>query len=554
MATRTLTTAVTAAAARVMTSSTRARIGRRVVRARAEGEGDGDAGRGTAATRSPALGLAPKEVLDAIQVPPELVEVRAYVRWEEAGMPSDTTDEWRRREYDEALLDLKVELLRGTTMNEIRARYKMSPVEGGDARMFNEDEDLARRVKAAEALAMNQATTRKVEETTEFIESVVGEEATEFIESVVGEEATEETSTVVEAIEETPVEETPVEDDEEADEEIVETVMESSSSSAAENTTEYAVDVFASLTETELADMEAALNESANWSTREELVAAIRSTPEMDADEVDLYKQLEDTKLALLASEQALQETKAELEEIEAEIIVSQATADKALSEMKEGWSAEVSSLEAQLKQANLANAGDVAEAVEALQRDVAEAEKKMKALEDEKSALTKQVEDAKIATIKAEAVRDANAEVVLLLKKELETAKDELRELKSNSVSESEYSSMKNELDRAWEAAAELQAMWDNDRKVIEFLTKSIDDEKAKKEARQALSIPDAAKGLLSWARNTITARATDVSNVSQQTIETVSQAYQELEASTGEFSDDVISDDSESDLLHDM
>ena len=547
MATRTMTAAAmtTTATARVTSSSTRARIGRRVVRARAEGEGDGDAGRGTAAAaaaRAPALGLAPKEVLDAIQVPSELVEVRAYVRWEEAGMPSDTTDEWQRREYDEALLDLKVELLRGTTMNEIRARYKMSPVEGGDARMFNEDEDLARRVKAAEALAMNQATTREVEETTEFIESVVGEEATE------------ETSTVFEAIEETPVEETPVEDDEVAEEETVETVMESSSSSAAEDSTEYAVDVFASLTETELADMEAALNESANWSTREELVAAIRSTPEMDADDVDLYKQLEDTKLALLASEQALQETKAELEEIEAEIIVSQATADKALAEMKEGWSAEVSSLEAQLKQANLANAGDVAEAVEALQRDVTEAEKKMKALEDEKSALTKQVEDAKIATIKAEAVRDANAEVVLMLKKELETAKDELRELKSNSVSESEYSSMKNELDRAWEAAAELQAMWDNDRKVIEFLTKSIDDEKAKKEARRALSIPDAAKGLLSWARNTITARATDVSNVSQQTIETVSQAYQELEASTGEFSDDVISDDSESDLLHDM
>ena len=547
MATRTMTAAAmtTTATARVTSSSTRARIGRRVVRARAEGEGDGDAGRGTAAAaaaRAPALGLAPKEVLDAIQVPSELVEVRAYVRWEEAGMPSDTTDEWQRREYDEALLDLKVELLRGTTMNEIRARYKMSPVEGGDARMFNEDEDLARRVKAAEALAMNQATTREVEETTEFIESVVGEEATE------------ETSTVFEAIEETPVEETPVEDDEVAEEETVETVMESSSSSAAEDSTEYAVDVFASLTETELADMEAALNESANWSTREELVAAIRSTPEMDADDVDLYKQLEDTKLALLASEQALQETKAELEEIEAEIIVSQATADKALAEMKEGWSAEVSSLEAQLKQANLANAGDVAEAVEALQRDVTEAEKKMKALEDEKSALTKQVEDAKIATIKAEAVRDANAEVVLMLKKELETAKDELRELKSNSISESEHSSMKNELDRAWEAAAELQAMWDNDRKVIEFLTKSIDDEKAKKEARRALSIPDAAKGLLSWARNTITARATDVSNVSQQTIETVSQAYQELEASTGEFSDDVISDDSESDLLHDM
>ena len=488
-----------------------------VARARAEG-GEEDGGTSTAkARRAPAVGLAPKEVLDAIEVPAELVEVRAYVRWEEAGMPSDTTDEWRRREYDEALLDLKVELLRGTTMNEIRARYEMSPVEGGDARMFNEDEDLVRRVKAAEALAMNEATT-------EFIESVVGEE------------------------------EAAVQLGEEAEEETANAVVKSSSSSAVEDSSERAPDVFASLTESELADMETALNESENWSTREEPVAAIRSTPEMDADDADLYKQLEDTKLALLASEQALQETKAELEEIEAEIIVSQATADKALAEMKEGWSTEVRSLEAQLKQVNFANAGDVDEAVEALQRDVAEAEKKNKALEDEKSALTKQVEDAKIAAIKVEAMRDANAEVVLMLKKELETAKDELRELKSNSVSESEHSSMKSELDRAWEAAAELQTMWDNDRKVIEYLTKSIDDENAKKEARQALSIPDAAKGLLSWARNTITARATDVSNVSQQTIETVSQAYQELEASTGEFSDDVISDDSESDLMRDM
>ena len=97
--------------------------------------------------------LVPKEVLDAIRVPPEVVEIRAYVRWEEAGMPSDTTDAWRQREYDEALLDLKIELLSGVTMNEIRGRYKLEPVEGGDARMFNPDEELARRVAAAEALA-----------------------------------------------------------------------------------------------------------------------------------------------------------------------------------------------------------------------------------------------------------------------------------------------------------------------------------------------------------------------------------------------------------------
>ena len=184
---------------RTVTTRTKTRTSRRgktrcVARARAEG-GEEEGGTSTAKPRrAPAVGLAPKEVLDAIEVPAELVEVRAYVRWEEAGMPSDTTDEWQRREYDEALLDLKVELLRGTTMNEIRARYEMSPVEGGDARMFNEDEDLARRVKAAEALAMNEATSRESEETTEFIESVVGEEEAAV---QVGEEAEEETADAV---------------------------------------------------------------------------------------------------------------------------------------------------------------------------------------------------------------------------------------------------------------------------------------------------------------------------------------------------------------------
>ena len=177
-----------------------------------------------------------------------------------------------------------------------------------------------------------------------------------------------------------------------------------------------------------------------------------------------------------------------------------------------------------------------------------------VEALEAEKAVVAKQLEDTKVAQIKAEAVRDANSEVILMLKKELESTKDELREMKSNSVSEKEFTAMQSELDRAWEAAAELQTMWDNDRKVIEFLTKSSDDEKVKKEARQGLNIPVAAKGLLSWARTTISKRANDVSVVSQQTLETVSQAYQELDASTGEFSDDVISDDSESDFMRDM
>jgi chromosome segregation ATPase len=197
---------------------------------------------------------------------------------------------------------------------------------------------------------------------------------------------------------------------------------------------------------------------------------------------------------------------------------------------------------------------GEIAAQIAKFERDAEEATRRVEALEAEKAVVAKQLEDTKVAQIKAEAVRDANSEVILMLKKELESTKDELREMKSNSVSEKEFTAMQSELDRAWEAAAELQTMWDNDRKVIEFLTKSIDDEKVKKEARQGLNIPVAAKGLLSWARTTISKRANDVSVVSQQTLETVSQAYQELEASTGEFSDDVISDDSESDFMRDM
>jgi len=471
--------------------------------------------------------------------------VRAYVRWEEAGMPSDTTDAWRRREYDEALLDLKIELLRGTTMNEIRARYEMAPVEGGDAKMFNEDADLARRVKAAAVMKV-RASVDEVQGAHEETETI------EFIESVVVEDA------VVEDGEP----EAAAADDDAEEAETVASEVEDAIAAAMENAvaedTDAIVDVFAALTEEEIADMEASFSAQATWSTREELVAAITATPSAEDDnEVDLLKDLEETKLALSASEEALQKTKTELEDIEAEIVVLQATSDKALAEMKEGWAAEVSHLEAQLKQAVARvgmDEGEIAAQIAKFERDAEEATRRVEALEAEKAVVAKQLEDTKVAQIKAEAVRDANSEVILMLKKELESTKDELREMKSNSVSEKEFTAMQSELDRAWEAAAELQTMWDNDRKVIEFLTKSIDDEKVKKEARQGLNIPVAAKGLLSWARTTISKRANDVSVVSQQTLETVSQAYQELEASTGEFSDDVISDDSESDFMRDM
>lgn len=490
-----------------------------------------------AAARSAVIDtVAPRDVMDSISVPAELVQVRAYVRWEEAGMPSDTTPEWQQNEYDEALLDLKIELLSGKTINEIRARYKMEPVEGGDEAIYSADADLARRIEAAEAL-MRETSLDEDEEARALDEAVA------FVEDVVvsaPDSGVEEEEPEVVAEVQSPEAQSPVDAE---DSVIVPSDMDT------------IIDVFATLSEEEIADMEKSFSQTSTWSTHDQLVAAIRSGPSEEEVETNIRQELAETKLALENTLAELEQTKADLEDVEAEIVVSQAEGDKALAEMKEGWAAEVSSLEAQLKQANAlagSNGSETAKELEAALAKSKTLEQQLASLQTENAETKKKLEESQIAQIKAEAVRDANSEVVLMLKRELESVKEELREAKSNSVSESEYAAMKSELDRAWEAAAELQSMWDNDRKVIEFLTKSIDDEKAKKQARMALDIPAAAKGLLGWARNTIASRAADVTAASASTINSVSQAYQDLEASTGDFSDDVVTDDpSESDYM---
>ena len=490
-----------------------------------------------AAARSAVIDtVAPRDLMDSISVPAELVQVRAYVRWEEAGMPSDTTPEWQQNEYDEALLDLKIELLSGKTINEIRARYKMEPVEGGDEAIYSADADLARRIEAAEALVRETSLD-------EDEEARARDEAVAFVEDVVvsaPESGVEEEPEVVAEVQ-SPEAQASVDAE---DAVIVPSEMDT------------IIDVFATLSEEEIADMEKSFNQTSTWSTHDQLVAAIRTGPSEEEVETNIRQELAETKLALENTLAELEQTKADLEDVEAEIVVSQAEGDKALAEMKESWAAEVSSLEAQLKQANeLAGFNNGSETAKELEATLAKSEtleQQLASLQTENAETKKKLEESQIAQIKAEAVRDANSEVVLMLKRELESVKEELREAKSNSVSENEYAAMKSELDRAWEAAAELQSMWDNDRKVIEFLTKSIDDEKAKKQARKALDIPAAAKGLLGWARNTIASRAADVTAASASTISSVSQAYQDLEASTGDFSDDVVTDDpSESDYM---
>ena len=538
-----------------------------------DGESSSVAHTTTTQMRTRATPLIPKEVLDAIRVPPEVVEIRAYVRWEEAGMPSDTTDAWRQREYDEALLDLKIELLSGVTMNEIRGRYKLEPVEGGDARMFNPDEELARRVAAAEALAnggasgastMKDAGKRRDvrDDAVEFIESVVSRAPiVDAVEDVVIEDEDEDEEGVV-ADDEEAEEAGVVIDASHADVNVAADVVETDADDENVIDMDQIIDVFAALTPEEIEDMENAMS-GENWSTREQLITAIRARTDImpgddeqdDSANDELRRQLELSKSALASSEQALAMTKKELEDLEVDIVLLQATSDKALQDMKIEWAAEVESLEAQIKQASAVSGAageDVAKQNEAYAKKIEDAERRVEAMTAENEKLKSDLEATKTSAIRADAMREASAEVVLMLKKELESTKAELKEVKSNAVSEVEFAAMKKELDNAWVAAAELQEMWDGDRKVIELLTKSITDENAKREARKALNIPEAYKGVLSWARKTITRRAADVSSVTETTLNTVAAAYQELDANTGEFSDDVVTEDpSESDFM---
>ena len=69
--------------------------------------------------------------LDVIDVPLELVQIRAYVRWEEAGKPEGMPAEWQAAEFARALDDLRHELIEGTPLNEIRRRYNVMTVNNG---------------------------------------------------------------------------------------------------------------------------------------------------------------------------------------------------------------------------------------------------------------------------------------------------------------------------------------------------------------------------------------------------------------------------------------
>ena len=76
--------------------------------------------------------VLPAGMLESIVIPPKLTEIRSFVRWEEAGKPENTSREWQVREYQAALVDLKLEMLAGGNLNDIRRRYSLDTEFGED--------------------------------------------------------------------------------------------------------------------------------------------------------------------------------------------------------------------------------------------------------------------------------------------------------------------------------------------------------------------------------------------------------------------------------------
>ena len=107
----------------------------------------------TAAVERRILKVVPADLLGSIAIPQKLVEIRSYVRWEEAGKPEDTSREWQAREYQAALIDLKLEMLAGGNLNDVRRRYQLDTEFGEDSPMHSPSKEELEMLKKALAIS-----------------------------------------------------------------------------------------------------------------------------------------------------------------------------------------------------------------------------------------------------------------------------------------------------------------------------------------------------------------------------------------------------------------
>lgn len=427
--------------------------------------------------------LPPKEVLQTIHVPASLAEIRAYVRWEELGKPEDTTAEWQAEEYKNAVLDLKLDLLSGMTLNDIRRRYDVEPVEGDDDElpMFTMDEELEKRMKLAEAMTRVEKVENVslVEDVEDDIDGAYGDaidssKVDEFIKppsdfssSVVthvdvvsAEEMTEEERDMME--EEAAVVDRAamsIEHEVEEEEEVVLTEAEEDFLQELQASTTFNADDFLQMKKNKEEEEEKVLEEKVE---EEKYEKAIASELVLNLKmEVEKYKQsAESLRTQMLEATEKVEMVSSEYD---------------SMKEQRNRLARELSELELEAA----AKDDEIKELNEFLLTSEKDNEQsKMEEIQSLRESLEQMKEEKKAAEVLARAYKQDFVQEKELNAKFREE-KDQLMDEKR--TSEREMRASMNEFETKSSALmrenAELKQIWDSDRKVIEILTKKLDE-----------------------------------------------------------------------------
>ena len=447
--------------------------------------------------------LPPKEVLQSIYVPESLAEIRAYVRWEEFGKPEETTAEWQASEYKNAVLDLKLDLLSGMTLNDIRRRYGVEPVDGDDDElpMFTMDEELEKRMKLAEAMtrvekvgkmslveedsaspvrygdAMVDSSSSSVVD--EFIKplptSPLSSSSSSVIDHVVSaEEMTEEEREMMEE-EATVVDRAALSieyeaEDEEEEERAVLTEAEEDFLQELQASTTFDADDFLPMTE-----------EKKKKSEEEEKNLGVLAEDEEEKVQEEKKRQKAIASELVLNLKVEVDKYKQSAESLKTQMLEATEKAEKASSEF-DSMKEQRNRLARELSELELETAAKDDE-IKELNEFLVSSEKdfeqsKMEELQSLRESLEQMKEEKKAAEVLARAYKQDFVQERELNAKFREE-KNQMMEEKTKSERELRAAANESEmkLSAAMRENAELKKIWDSDRKVIEILTKKLDE-----------------------------------------------------------------------------
>ena len=445
--------------------------------------------------------LPPKEVLQSIYVPESLAEIRAYVRWEEFGKPEETTAEWQASEYKNAVLDLKLDILSGMTLNDIRRRYGVEPVDGDDDElpMFTMDEELEKRMKLAEAMTRVEKVGKMslVEEDSAspvrygdaMVDSSSSSVVDEFIKPlptsplsssvidhvVSAEEMTEEEREMMEE-EATVVDRAALSieyeaEDEEEEERAVLTEAEEDFLQELQASTTFDADDFLPMTE----------EEKKKKSEEEEKNLGVLAEDEEEKVEEEKKRQKAIASELVLNLKVEVDKYKQSAESLKTQMLEATEKAEKASSEF-DSMKEQRNRLARELSELELETAAKD-DGIKELNEFFVSSEKdfeqsKMEELQSLRESLEQMKEEKKAAEVLARAYKQDFVQERELNAKFREE-KNQMMEEKTKSERELRAAANESEmkLSAAMRENAELKKIWDSDRKVIEILTKKLDE-----------------------------------------------------------------------------